>query len=112
MWRRGTPRIVIAFALAAALLATSAPLAAQPFGSAPAASWRLGWDTVWTWARLALRLPGRATPQPKCDGGLSIDPNGRCKAAAGVSSDGGASIDPNGLSNFDNDGGAHIDPDG
>jgi hypothetical protein len=110
MWRRGTPRIVIALALAAALLATSAPLAAQPYGPAPAASWRQGWDVLWTWARLALRFPSR-TPHLKCDGGSSIDPNGRCKAAS-ATRDGGLSIDPNGLRSSENDGGLQIDPNG
>lgn len=121
MWRRGTYRIVIAFALAAALLATTAPLAAQPNGPAPAAAaWRLDWDALWTWAGLWLGLPASEAQKATCEAGSSIDPNGHtvCGPPASASSDAGGSIDPNGLktssssSGTSSDAGAHIDPNG
>jgi hypothetical protein len=96
MLRRGTHRIVIALALAAALLAPAAPLAAAPYNRAiHASSWRLA--PLWTWARLWLGLSGM-----KNDAGLQIDPNG-------AKNDAGSHIDPDGAKN---DAGAQIDPNG
>ena len=125
MWRRGTYRIVIALVLAAALLAPAASLAAGASGPIPASSWRLDLGALWTWAHLWLGLPGAPAPpahkpatRKACDGGGSIDPDGRavCKSAT-TNSDGGAHIDPNGLQTSSppptsSDGGAQIDPNG
>lgn len=104
MLRRGTYRIVIALVLAAALLAPAASLAAGP--SRPAPPWRLGLDALWAWAHVWLGLPGAGNaPAPNfpirktaCDGGGSIDPNGRtvCQPAAGTNNDAGLHIDPDG----------------
>jgi hypothetical protein len=101
MLRREPHRMVIALALAAALLATAAPLAAEL--NRPAhASWRLDLDVLQTWARLWLGVAeAPALPAPRksaCEGGLSIDPDGHaaCRSQAGASSDGGLQIDPNG----------------
>lgn len=104
MLRRGTHRIVIALALAAALLAPAASLAAGPYGPAHASSWRLDLDALWTWGHLWLGLPNSPTTPAKptqktaCDGGSSIDPNGHtvCKSAPGASSDAGLHIAPDG----------------
>jgi len=101
MMQRGMSRILIAFTLTAVLLSTAAPLAAQPLGAAPGASWRLTWDAVLTWARAGLGLNANTHSKVGC----GIDPNGGlCKAGLGV--------DPNGLRSADSDGGASIDPNG
>jgi hypothetical protein len=103
MLRRGSHRRVKALALVAALLATTAPLsAAQPPGHTRAASsWRLDAEAFWTWTRLWLGFPASVGSVPlksACEGGLSIDPDGRtvCRSQANPSRDGGLSIDPNG----------------
>ena len=77
MMQRGMSRILIAFTLTAVLLSTAAPLAAQPLGAAPGASWRLTWDAVWTWARLSLGIAVKAPEKSARDAGCGIDPNGR-----------------------------------
>lgn len=100
-WRVGGHRIAAALALA---LLLASPLAALGPGSgkAPVASpWSL--DALWTWARIWLGLPGSPgspanTEKTYCEGGVSIDPDGRpvCASTASGSTEGGGSIDPNG----------------
>jgi hypothetical protein len=54
---------------------------------------RTGLAQVWSW--LAAVLPWEMTAA-KADQCMMIDPNGRCREAAGASSDQGSYIDPNG----------------
>jgi hypothetical protein len=102
MSRRGSHRVGMALALTAALLATTAPLAAEPHGPARAASWELDTSAFWVWVRPWLGLPeATAGPAPRksvCEGGSSIDPDGHtvCRSQANPNRDGGAQIDPNG----------------
>jgi uncharacterized membrane protein YhaH (DUF805 family) len=76
MLQRGTTRILIALTLTAVLLSTAAPLAAQPLRDS-GVSWRLGWDAVWTWARLSLGMTAKPHNKSARDAGCGIDPNGR-----------------------------------
>jgi hypothetical protein len=103
MSRKGFHRVGMALAIAATLLATTAPLtAAEPHGPAHAVGWRLDTGAIWTWARLWLGLPvasaGPAPLKSVCEGGGSIDPDGHtvCRSQANPNRDGGSSIDPNG----------------
>ena len=125
-WRGGGLRIAAALVLA---LLLAAPLTAAGLGVSARTSpapvhWSL--DALWTWARSWLGLPVLRTAPPgnaekiDCEGGSSIDPNGRavCTPTASATSDGGGCIDPDGRpictspTSAASDGGGSIDPNG
>ena len=98
---RGGHRIAAALALALLLASPLAALGPRGSDQAPAPSpWSL--DALWTWARTWLPVPRTAPPtnieKTFCEGGSSIDPDGRsiCTSAASGSAEGGGSIDPDG----------------
>jgi hypothetical protein len=102
-WRGGGHRIAAALALALLLASPLAALGPRGSDKAPAPSpWSL--DALWAWARAWLGLQGSRTAPPAatdktyCEGGGSIDPDGRpvCTSTASGSTEGGGSIDPNG----------------
>jgi len=69
-----------------------------------------GLAQVWSW--LAAMFPWGPTAA-KADQCMMIDPNGRCRDTAGVSSDQGSYIDPEGSrSNATPDQSSYIDPNG
>lgn len=69
-----------------------------------------GLAQVWSWLAAVLPWEMTAVHTDQCS---MIDPEGRCRDAAGASSDQGSYIDPNGSrSNATPDQSSYIDPDG
>ena len=109
--RRGTLRLAVALALAAALAGPVAPARAAGSDGRGGPVW--SWAGLWSWLTAAVAHQ----PALQADCGSQIDPDGRCRTAVAPLSDCGSHIDPNGSCRAAavaplSDCGSQIDPNG